>query len=269
MNQNTEEFSPEEVLKNEIELMKLKLEVEHGAIIGSETNTIPPEIELEWYKHIMHYEKMCKEHGFSTVYEMIGSPSYRHHAELSTEETSKALVQLMELMHEKGVLLSFLVEGYAPEVIYQFITEELFQKEVCRYRGPSANGHVVFCYEDFHPNHTYDLEEATRNLWNDVFDEELWQLEFLKYTYEKTMVLNHKEMTLEEYYKKILAFKSQYPHFLFSGEKKIDMIHFNLNTKKASVKGSLEMNAVKIPFTVFFEYNFIWTIAGLEMDLID
>jgi hypothetical protein len=253
MNQNAEDFSPEEKIKNEIELMKLKLEVEYGAITHtSETHAIPPEIELEWYNHINNYEKLCKEAGYTTVYDLIGSPSYQDYSDLLPEERNAKLQHLLDFMREKGIVLDFLDSCYSSEVLYRFITEELFLEQVCRYNGPSGEeGFRVFCYEEFHPNHDYDLFVATENLLNEVFGEKKWQTEFLKYTHESLIELNHKKLNVEDYSKRIIDFKEQYPSFLFT-EKKIETIQFDLEAKKANAKGTIQMNKEWIPFTVLF-----------------
>lgn len=263
--QQTEDFTPEEKIKNEIELLKLKLEIENGAFTYTISDKpIPPEIELAWYHNIIHYEQMCKEAGYTTVYEMIGSPAFKKHTGLNEKETSTALQNLIDLMLEKGIEFAFINGCYPASVLYRFVTEELFQQQVCRYTG---QGHHVFCYEDFYPNHEFDLFDSTQDLLEELFGEAEWKPELLNHTHQKTIRLNGEKMELCAYSKKILAFKSVYPSFLFS-KKETETIHFDLETKKAEVKGFIETNTSMIPFTFYFEYDYYWRITGIEMALL-
>ena len=54
MENENPEFTPEEELKADNELLKIKLELEHG-MQHSDSN-LPPEIENQWLNNIYNYE---------------------------------------------------------------------------------------------------------------------------------------------------------------------------------------------------------------------
>lgn len=269
MKKQTENFTTEEELRNDTEILKLKLEVEKGAVIHMpEGPQLPAEIENAWFNHIYNYERLCKEAGYTTVYEMIGSPEFRRLSEIPAEEVRKTLEQLLEQMDSKGVKLTYEEDCYPSATLYTFVTEELFQHEVCRYRGPEGDGHTVFCYEEFHPNHNSDLHRYTMEFIYQIFDDKNWNPKFLQYTHEKQIILNGKELSLEEYSNCILKFKDKFPYFLFS-EPKIDEIIFDLDTSKGKVSGTVEMLNEPVPYVLHFYLSYgMWAVSGLEMELV-
>ncbi|HVD99021.1 MAG TPA: hypothetical protein VNB90_12515 [Cytophagaceae bacterium] len=268
MTQQTETFTPEEAIKNEIELLKLKLEVEHGAVIQAPAEGLmPPEMELAWYNHIVNYEQMCKEAGYTTVRELIGNPAYPPCETLKPEEVANKLNALLDHMYKHGVCFEFMQHEYTPETIYRFVTEELFKEEVCRYRGPGGEGHAVFTYEDFHPNHSYELQSSTEEIMEYLVGENNGDSRWMEFTHEEWILLNQQRFTLHDYAEKIREFKSQYPPFLF-GERKIEQIQFDLETKEGKVGGKVQMKEYSIPFTFYFRYDFLWWIHGMDFGLI-
>ena len=61
-------------------------------------------------------------------------------------------------MNENQVCLDTICEVEDKE-LYRFITEELFQEEIDDMRIPGMFSH--YTYEEFHPNHEYDLQRYT------------------------------------------------------------------------------------------------------------
>jgi hypothetical protein len=80
-------LSPEDELRAENELLKLKLEMEHG-MMHSESAALNPEIENAWLKHIYEFEQQAKEGKRIKVYDAIGRPSFRKADELSPDGIS-------------------------------------------------------------------------------------------------------------------------------------------------------------------------------------
>jgi len=268
MNNNQQNFSEDEKLKNELELVKLKLEVESGAIIQlSKNDKIPTKTELAWFNHIYHYEKMCKDAGYSKIFEVIGSPLYFSEHVLPNSQVGIEFNRLMELLNKNGIDLSFLEDTYDERILYKFITEELFLEEISLYRGPEGDSFSCFSYEEFHPNHTHDLKTNTLEFLSQVFSESEWNYEFLKYTHESEMLLNSKQVSLKEYYNCINRFKKHYPAYLFSNLQ-IKTVEFDLETSKAEVKGIVTMTQRTLPYTIRFNFSYsLWVIAEVEMAL--
>src|ERR1700743_3679126 len=104
MNQEQEDFTAEEKLRNETEILKLKLEIESGAIIHiPEGSVLPAQMENDWFNHIYNYERLCKEAGYTSVYDFIGQPDFKAVTEIPSEELDEALAKLLKYMYEKGI----------------------------------------------------------------------------------------------------------------------------------------------------------------------
>jgi hypothetical protein len=174
MSEDFKDSNQEDELKAESELLRLKLELEHG-MKHSETSSLSPEMENQWLSYIYNFEQKHKDARRIKVYEVIGRPHFKKHDELLPEEVPEALKQLLSLMEEKRVQLDCSCP-YEDALIYKFITEELFDYEMDDFFGDGMVHH--FIYEEFHPNHAYDLKryatEFTENLllrkWNPEFD---------------------------------------------------------------------------------------------------
>lgn len=268
MNQNSETSSHEEKIRQEIETLKQKLVTQSGALIGHSPHlTLPPEVELAWYNHIYNYEQLCKEAGYTTVYEFVGKPGWKNVSEIPPEALQAELDALLDLLYDRGVELSYFEDCYPPEKIYRFVTEELFAQQICRYRGPEGDAISMFSYEEFYPNHEFDLTNATQDWLESIFGEREWHPEWIHFSHEKNIVLNHQYHSEQEYSDKVLLFKEKYPAFLFTG-KKIDLIEFDMDIDKAMVKGTVETKQETLPFTLYFQFDILWMITHVEMELI-
>ncbi len=148
-------LSPEEKLQAENELLKLKLQAEFG--MNNMDSSLNATAENQWLNYIYSFEKQFAENKRCKVYEFIGCPEFKNAEQLSPEEISSELVRLQEIMESKSLRLETICQ-YDDEVIYRFITEELFAYETddIRVQGMMTN----FIYEEFHPNHDYDLRKC-------------------------------------------------------------------------------------------------------------
>lgn len=159
------EFDDDEKLRQENEILKLRLQAETGAYFSEHSN-MPPEIENQFLKNVLAFEK---EHGNAKpvkVYELIGKPKYRKAEELNEEEMEYEYDKLNQLMNDKNIALDFLAE-YDIETMYRFLTEELFEHETTLFGGMTTH----FTYEEFHPNHRMDLEEDTMKFLQHWFEQ--------------------------------------------------------------------------------------------------
>ena len=123
-----DKLSSEDQLKIENELLRLKLELEHG-MTHLETSTLNTELENSWLNNIYNFEQQFNNAKRIKVYGAIGRPAFRNFATLSTQEVSAALKEILSVMEENGVELDRAC-AYEDAVIYKFITEELFECEM-------------------------------------------------------------------------------------------------------------------------------------------
>jgi len=165
----------DEAVAAENEVLKLKLKLEHG-MEGMESDNLPPEVENQWLKSICAFEEQYKNAKRTTVHEFLGRPSFRSLDTLKSEELSHELARIRNIMSTHNVELDVIAE-YDDATIYQFITEELFLHEMDDMRVPGMVTH--FIYEEFHPNHDYDLRRNSESFvttilsraWNREYDE--------------------------------------------------------------------------------------------------
>ena len=179
MNNNPEEkFSedPDENLHIENEILKLKMQAESNAFIVTEKD-IPPDIEHMFLKNVQQWEAAYKDVKQVKMYDYLQRPDYLPGFRLDDEEIDHELERLTEIMKRNNVCLH--VEGkYNPRIIYQFITEELFQYETDDVQIPGLTQN--FTYEEFHPNHELDIQRRTmdffENWFERKFDDYSWEL---------------------------------------------------------------------------------------------
>ncbi len=175
---NDELFSadPEENLRIENELLKLKLQAERGALFSENGESIPAEAEAAFLKNIQLFEEACEHTKETTVYELIGKPDWRKAAEVDPDALQAEVDSILGLMEAKNIFLH--VEGqYSPAVIYEFLTGELFQQEVMPVCIPGFM--QCFIYEEFHPNHTLSIEKKAKDFLDHWF-----RMEFNEYSIE-------------------------------------------------------------------------------------
>ncbi len=168
---------PEENLRIENELMKLKMQAERGALFGGNTEQIPPEIEAQFLKNVQQFEDSYDKANHITIYECIGKPAYKKPDELLPDEAENELRRLMELLHTKNIILEVLGQYELP-VIYKFITEELFLEKIREINFPGYMHN--FIYEEFHPNHNVDIgrtaQEFLDHWFEKKFDEDSFEI---------------------------------------------------------------------------------------------
>lgn len=204
---------PQENLRIENEILKLKMQAESGAFFGGEGG-IPPAMEEAW-----------KDVKYVRVYDQIGRPVFRPENELSNEEIKTETERLTAVMNKKEVFLDISGE-YEPRLIYRFITEELFDHETDDMQLPGWSKN--FSYEEFHPNHAMDIEKTAKDFLRDWFKKKFteYSLQFNKKlmngegkAYTRDEVKN-KLNTCLSFYEKFSTEKYQIDDVNFSGAKK-------------------------------------------------
>lgn len=164
-----ENFSddPEENLRMENEILKLKMQAERNAMFGGNMEDLPAEIEAEFLKNVQQFEDSFDKAEEITIYKCIGSPEYKKVNDLSAEQVKGETKRLLELLHAKNIILD--VQGeYDLSVIYKFITEELFQEKIREVNFP---GYIhSFIYEEFHPNHDIEIGNTAQAFLNHWFE---------------------------------------------------------------------------------------------------
>jgi len=167
---------PEENLRMENELLRLKLQAELGGQSHSSGN-LPPELENEFLKNILAFEQNYAHSKRTIIYNLLGKPEFKKTEDLNDEAIELALEEVTNLLAKKNIMVHF-DEECNSRTRYQFITEELFEKETDDFKIPGMT--TNFDYEEFHPNHKKDIQnraiEFLSEWFKQSFDENSWEL---------------------------------------------------------------------------------------------
>jgi hypothetical protein len=145
-----------EQLRIENEIRKTKLMLEKGAVFSdvSDHDNLPPEVENEFLRNIEMFDKAFSSAKQISVYDFIGKPDYKKPNEIPDNMIGVELESLVQSLNDNGIALDMLCD-VDNRSLYTFITEELFLHEIDDMRVEGMVSH--FIYEDFHPNHEYDI----------------------------------------------------------------------------------------------------------------
>lgn len=164
----------DEELQAENDLLKIKLSIEHGMKEMGDSGNLSPEVENQWLKQVYAFEQQYKDAKTIKLYDYLGRPEFLKWDALAPEEISKELERIRSIMAANNVEVDCICT-YDDSVIYKFITEELFLHEMDDMRLPGMVCH--YTYEEFHPNHDYDLREHVSGFLGSIF-EKPWKEEY-------------------------------------------------------------------------------------------
>ena len=177
------QLTREENLKAENHLLRLKLKLEYGMDM-QQNNPLDPELENQWLNHVYAFEQQFKNARTISVYDYLGKPSFKPCETLSPAEIGEELKRIQVIMEHKDVVLDCICD-YDDALIYKFITEELFAKEMDDMHVPGMVTHYI--YEEFHPNHAYDLRRQSMDLTAGVFERK-WNKHFEEQAITETVI---------------------------------------------------------------------------------
>jgi hypothetical protein len=166
-------FQNDDELRASNELLKLRLEREHG-MRHYESNGISPALENQWLRYICDHEELYRQCGRISVYDYIGRPPFTAIENLEREQVTAELERLLSVMKSHGIQLDCMCE-YEDRIIYQFVTTELFGIEMDNIQMPGLVNH--FTYEDFHMNNQYEIERIGIDLIKSIYNHE-WRPEY-------------------------------------------------------------------------------------------
>jgi hypothetical protein len=158
---------PEENLRMENELLKLKIQAQFGAKFG-EGASLPADVENEFLKNVYAFEQNQGDHNSIKVAAFLGSPDFQKTATLNDESLKEEYARLLKLLDEKSIAIDF-IRPREDRFKYQFIIEELFEHTMSN-SMPGMTSH--FIYEEFHADHDLDIRNRTNDFLRDWFRKE-------------------------------------------------------------------------------------------------
>lgn len=140
--------------ENQLKRMKLMLEFGTNFALESENEDLPPEVESQYLDSVAQFEWAQRQSKRVNIYDFIGQPDYRKSVEIPDSEITSELNQIKATLNRNQIELDTLCT-VDDRILYEFITEELFKTETDDVRIEGIMNH--FIYEEFHPNHEYDI----------------------------------------------------------------------------------------------------------------
>lgn len=232
---------PEEQLRLENELLKLKLQAEMGAQFGGNAD-LPPEVEQEFLKQIMAFQEQQKDAPLVVLGDYAGLPTLKPAADLNEPELEVAWVALEALLIEKQLHLTF-GSDYPTSVKYEFVRQDLAPLEIMQ---PTEGHNWIFEYEEFHPNHGVDMKQNAAALLNDFFENNL--TEDAPYFTDPLIGANRQMVTVAAVVEKAHRF-----HDLFAGIKDFSFDVTEVKVDEASEPGALTMGFVEGTITYIIQ----------------
>jgi hypothetical protein len=163
-------LNEEENLKAENEFLKMKLMLEQGAQFGgNKKNELPVEIENEFLKNIMAFEKQFEERKTIKLFDKIGRPQqFKPVDEILDSDTDEAWNDLHDFLGEHDINLDVCSPNISNRELYRFTIEELFEHEMDDMNLPGWS--TNFIYDEFHPDPVYDNSRLVEeDLFRDIF----------------------------------------------------------------------------------------------------
>lgn len=200
----------EEKLKAENDFLKMKMMLERGAQFEKmkDSESLPAEIENEFLKNILEFEKQFDQRKTITIFDKIGRPDYFQDVNaINDDKMEDAWLQLYNYMLQHGVELSATSPAVTARELYRFATEELFSHETDDINIPGMiNG---FIYDDFYPDYEY---ENTQTAIEDCIKPILGKrsAEQIPYLSKKLALNKHQYLSKDEFLRIISQFKNAF-----------------------------------------------------------
>ena len=234
MKEKMEPNQNEDALKAENDFLKLKMMLERGAEFGS-SKDLPPEMENEFLRSVMEYEKQFEKGERIRVFDKLGQPKHlKPVKEIPDADMENEWISLLEFMQGNGIELSVCSPNVGPRELYRFATEELFELETDKIDVPGMM--TCFIYDEFHPDYVYDNSRiAVDDCINYFFDKAFY---YDHHFAEKIRVNQHNGLSRAELKYIVQSFKSDYDQIV---PVHIESRSCSINGDHCTVKGWYEV----------------------------
>ncbi|CAN5615129.1 hypothetical protein BH10BAC2_BH10BAC2_06270 [soil metagenome] len=256
--QTMEEFEnmgEEEKLKAENDFLKMKMMLERGTEFEKteEGNELPADIENQFLRNIMEFEKQFDQHKVTTVYDKIGNPTqFKAVDKIPDAEIEDAWIELHNYMLEHGVELTATSPKVTARELYRFTLEELFDHQTDDIEMPGMIS--GFIYDEFYPDYEYD---NTRYALDDciklILEKE--QVDYMPNLSKKITLNNHNDLN-EEHFKDIInQFKDAFDDIVLHS---VEATGCTIEETTCTVKGTY--SATGFISKDKLEWNDKWTV---------
>ncbi len=272
MKEDFSHLSNEERIRAENSILKMKLMLENGARFSEQKEPIPAEIEHEFLKQVIAFEKQLEDYKMVRVFDKIGRPDrFKPVAEISDNGFDMAWQELDEYMRDRGVCLDACSPNVNTRELYRFAVEELFEKEIEDFSLPGMT--YCFIYDEFYPDAVYDNEQTALNVISRILRRDL--IEYLPHLRQKNLQLNERQpLTNEEFRWYVNQFKQAYEDI---GEGEIERGECSVNNGYSIVSGQYKLRVslqteylhLQGQWTIEFEYDEelgFWYVFNVQIE---
>lgn len=265
-NDNTDKFDT----ATENEIKKIELSLVHG-IDFSQSYAAPdinPETEGAFLNYIEQWEQQYALRKTITIYELLGKPVFAPVDTISDEDIAAELDDVMNMLKRHSVQLNTLCP--VPErVLYKFVTEEFLEVSTTDIRIEGMMH--AFIYEDFYPNHEYDIQNRCDELVTILpnaqkGDMTPWELgDEVRYA--------TKTYTKKEFHARLIDFRTQFDTITLKNHEYLSIsvnetendasvvVHVHYEAVKTNGENRTLMNTYRIRLQCTYQW---WTIYAIE-----
>lgn len=268
-----EELSNEDYLKEENNFLKMKMMLEHGAQFSDSSEEISAEMENDFLRHVMEFEKQYANASFTTVYEKIDKPThFKPVATITDDDIEKELEDLLDYLDHYLISLDVYSPNIKPREIYRFAIEELFNEKMEDFNIPGMVFHFV--YDEYHPDPVYENAKiATDNCLAEILSSQ--PMDYMFWFKRDRLQLNeHRDLTVDQFKVKIQLFKDSYDYIADPEFSKVEChvednlsfvkglyrVYAYLNSNAIELTGKWLVNIEKDPVTN------CWDIASVQVE---
>lgn len=273
MSEHNEEHSGDKFsdLRLENEIKKIKLALEHGGnLISSAGEDLPPEIESQWLDYIKKFEEELARRKKVLVYNLVGRPEYKLVDAIPDEDIHEELGKLKDLLLKHFITVDTVARVEDRE-LYRFITEEIFREETNDFH---IEGMITcFIYEEYHPNHDYDIRNRCTEFIYHVLDKSReWAPDYLGLA-DEVQANNGVILTKKQATRKIIHFRESFSRMVIID---FNVHHLEINGDtahaectincRATIEGSDEvMNFSGDCFFSLLYTSKLWVISRIDI----
>ena len=266
-------LNDDEKLKAENDFLKMKMMLERGAEFAKtdKEDALPADVENQFLRNIMEFEKQFDQRKVTTVYDKLGQPQqFKPSGEIDDGGIENAWEELHAYMLEYGIELSAISPKITARELYRFTTEELFEHETDDIDMPGIIS--GFIYDEFYPDYEYEntnyaIDDCIKLIFTkDAVDQ-------MPHLAKKVTLNNHKNITQDSYKTIINQFKNAFDDILLhSIEATGCFIKETICTIKGNyvAEGIIDHDSVEWnnEFTVVFNFDDelgYWDIVEVEI----
>lgn len=264
----------EERLEAENDFLKMKIMLEQGAEFygGNSEEKLPPEIENEFLKNIVEFEKHFDKRKTIKILDRIGRPEhFKPIAKIPDLEIDREYQLLLNYLERYEIHFSVCSPNIPVKELYRFITEELFEYEMddIRLAGWTTN----FIYDEFYPDPYYDNTTDAEDCIGSILKKE--PMEFMSQCRSENLQLNeHHSLSENKCIEKINRFKLANDNLEV---REINVVECTVDGSESSVSGNYDVTAIsgnevfqltgnwKIKFEMDEDFGY-WYITNIQVE---